>query len=563
MIFSKRVGRACGALVLTTALAAVGCSGSQGGGEGEGDTPAEGVILQAYGGASGQFVENYNPLSPTVLGNVRGMVYESLFYFNNLAPLGTPAVPVLGESYAFNEDGTQIEVTLKSGVTWSDGEPLTADDVAFTFNTVRDNPELNTSGNAPAAEATGESTVQLTFDEPSFADGPTTLGGTFIVPEHIFSSMEGVATDPNLEPIGTGPMVLADFTAQSYLLEKSPSYRAAAEVAVPGVRYFSLSGNQAATDKLLAGELDMAGIAIPDVERVLEPFPDLDFFENGYQQIVLTTCSNEELGCEGPQTDPVVRQAISAAINREQVNQLAYYGRGLEISPTFGVVGRDEDQISDAYPALPMAPDVAEAKRLLEADGWSLNSDGVYAKDGEALSMDVIVTSGYTDYISALDVMQQQLLEAGIEVNPQQQANAEVLSARGQGEFDIAIDGVFQGPTADLYYIYTNIFNSENTGPVGESSNPYGDVARFSDPAVDEAIRAAGATEDIAEKQRLYAEIQDVVVPDLPYIPVLNNRSFGTYSTANYTGWPTAEDPYAGGDDNGDAQTVLRLQPVS
>ncbi|WP_156250228.1 ABC transporter substrate-binding protein [Pseudactinotalea terrae] len=559
MIFSKRVARLLGAASLTAVLAVSACTGS-GQETGDDDTAGEGVILQAYGGASGQFVENYNPLSPTVLEAIRGMVYESLFYFNPLQPLSAKPEPLLGESYVVNEDGTVVDVTIKTGVTWSDGEPFTAEDVAFTYNTVRDNPELNTTGNGPAAEVTGENTVRLSFDRPAFPDVPNVLAVS-IVPEHIFSEMENVVIDPNLEPVGTGPMVLGEFTAQSYLLEKNDSYRNAEDVAVPGVRYFSLSGNQAATDKLLAGELDMAGIAIPDVETVLAPYEDLHILTTTFQQVVLTTCSDEEMGCEGPQTDPTVRQAMALAIDREQINQLAYYGRGLEISPTFGVVGRDDEQISDEFPPMSMEPDVAGAKELLEDAGWELGSDGVYAKDGERLSFDVIVTSGYTDYISTLDILKQQLAEAGIEINPQQQANAEILSARSQGNFQVAIDGIFGGPTADLYYIYNNNFSSAQAAPVGENGNPYGNVSKFSDPTVDAAIQAAAATQDPAEKVRLYGEIQDVIVPAMPYIPLINNQGFGTYSTANYTGWPTEEDPYV--QDFSIGLLLERLEPVN
>jgi len=560
MIIPRSLTRALCAGTAILALAISGCSSpptpNANTGGGVGDT------LQVYGGGSGQFVENYNPFSPTVLGSVQGMIYEPLFYFNNLAPLDTPAVPVLGESYKFNDAGTILTINVKKGVTWSDGQPLTIDDVAFTFNMIHDTKELDTTGNAPTAKITGANQVTLTFKSAAFADGPTILGSTWMVPKQVFSKMKSVATDPNLKPIGSGPMKLKDFTAQSYLFEKNDKFRQAADVQVPGMRMYSLSGNQAATDKLLKGELDWAGIFIPDVEKVLKPFPKISFSASGSQQVVLTTCSNAKLGCTGPQTSATVRQAISAAMDRTQINKLAYYSRGLEISPTFGLIARDKKLIGDQFPPASMLPDVAKAKQLLEGDGWKLGSDGIYAKNGKRLSMDVIVTSGYTDYIAALDIMKQQLQKAGIEIRPQQQANAEILSARGQGKFQIAIDGIFQGPVADLYYIYHNNFNSKQTGPVGKSSNPYGDVARFSNPEVDAAVQAAAGTQDINKKAALYQKIQTIIVPDLPYIPVINNQGFGLFSTAKYTGWPTYDDQYAAGGPGGAGaeQTLLHLR---
>ena len=552
-----RLSTLCAAVAVAV-LGVTGCSGNPSGsspppGQGSGTGPE----LEVYRGGSGQFVENYNPLSPTVLGDVNGMIYERLFFFDNSAPLGTAPTPELGASYQFDSSGKILTVTLKDKINWSDGQPFTADDVAYTFNTVRKTPALNTTGNAPKAVATAPNKVTLTFDSPGFADAPTVLAYP-IVPKHIFSKMKNVTTDPNKNPVGTGPMKLKSFTNQSYSFTKSNSFRDAANVHVPGLRYFSLSGNEAATNKLIAGQLDWAGINIPDVAKVLKPFPNLHWKPTGAttdQQVVLTTCANAALGCTGPQTDPAVRRAIAAAIDRNQVNKLAYFGRGVAISPTFGLPGRDDQFIKKDYPPFPMQADVAKAKSLLEADGWALGSDGIYAKDGQRLSLPVLVVSGYTDYISALDIIKQQLKTAGIEIDPQQQANAEVISARGLGKFKMTIDGVFQGPVGDPYYIYQNNFSSRNTAKVGDSSNPYGNVSRFSDTAVDAALKTAGSTQDLKVKAKQYALIQDKIVPNLPYIPVIDNQgSPANYSTTNYTGWKLFN--------GGVEQTLLGLRPT-
>ncbi|RMB58999.1 ABC transporter substrate-binding protein [Tessaracoccus antarcticus] len=512
----------------------------------------DGPVLQVYRGGSGQFVENYNPLSPTVLKDVDGLIYERLFFFDNLQPLGTEPTPELGKSYKINDAGTVVTVQLQEGVKWSDGEPFTAKDVAYTFNTMRDNDALNRTGNTPKAEATSDTEVTLTFDAASFGTVPTILGSP-IVPEHIFSKMADITTDTNLKPVGTGPMKPGDFTAQSYTYDKSDTFREADKVVPAGLRYYSLSGNEAATNKLLAGELDWAGINIPDVEKVIKSKPDLHLQDTTNQQVILTTCSNAKLGCTGPQTSPAVRHAMAAAMDRDQINKLAYFGRGVPISPTFGVVPRDNDLIDKAFPTMPMTADPAKAKSLLEADGWKMGSDGIYAKGGERLSMAAVVTSGYTDYISALEVMKQQFKEAGIEIVPQQQANAEVTSARGLGKFQVAIDSVFDGPVADPYYIYSNSFNSANLVPVGESGNPYGNTSKFSNPEVDAAVQAAGATQDVAEKAKQYAIIQKIIVEDMPLVPIINNKGFVMYNDSIYTGWKL----YAAG---GAEQTLLQLK---
>lgn len=566
MIFRKLRGRTLLASAGVLMLAMTGCS--DGGNDPTGNAGRDGgpgPVLSVYNGASGQFVENYNPLSPTVLSGVQGMVYEPLFHFNNLASLETPADPLLGEKYAFDAAGTRLSVTLKSGVKWSDGQAFTAKDVAFTFNLIRRTPELNTTGNAPKATAVDDTRVTLTFDAPSFTDGPSILGTTYIVPEHLWKSKKTPATDINANPVGTGPMKVSQFTAQSYLLERNASFRAADKLKVAGVRVFSLSGNQAATDKLLAKELDWAGIFIPNVDKVLRAVPEVSYSATGSQQVVLNTCANAALGCTGPQTSKAVRQAIYYAMNRDQINQLAYFGKGSKISPTFALLDRDQKFLSPATAdAAPMSPDLARAQQLLEADGWAKGSDGIYAKDGKRLSMTALVTTGYTDYIATLEAMTQQLKAAGIEIKAQQVANNDNLSTQSLGKFQLAISGLFQGPVGDPYYIYGNSFSTSRTAPVGKSANPYHNVSRFSDPVVDAAVKQAAGTGKIETKAAAYAKIQAVIVDQMPYIPVLNNVSFAEFSRANYDGWPTYENQYASaspGSAPGNGLVLTKLQP--
>lgn len=537
---------AAGAAVLGMALA--GCTGStsSSGGGGGGSSSSTGGILAAYTGASGQFVQNYNPFSPTVLGAIQGMVYEPLFFFNAQAPLGTPAVPVLGESYQLSADGTSLEVTTKSGVTWSDGKPFTARDVAFTMNTVHDTPALNTTGNAPSAKATDDTHVTLTFDKPAFTSAPSFLGQTYIVPEHIWASKKDVAKDLNPNPVGTGPMKLGSFSSQSYLLSKNPAFRDAGKLEVGGVRFTSLAGNEAATNKLLAGQLDWSGTFIPDIAKVLKPKPNLAYVASTTNQVALATCSSTALGCTGPQTDPVVRKAISAALDRDQINKLAYYGGGVQMSPTFALIGRDDQFIAPRYQPVPMTADVAAATSMLEGDGWVKGADGIYAKGGQRLRLQALVTAGYTDYIAALSVMTQQLKKAGIELQVQQVANAEFGSATGAGTFQLAITALYQpGVVPDPYYVYDTFYNSKNGGKVGTSVNPYANITRFADPDVDAALQVARGTNDLKAKAAAYATVQRKIVADMPYIPIIRSAGYTEYDTSRFTGWPTQQDLYA------------------
>lgn len=526
---------AAGGLVLASALALSACSG------GGGTAPEAGrTEVVTYTGVTGDFAENFNPFIAGALQSTLGVIYEPLFYYNIVS--GDAPQPLLGESFEFNADGTVLTIKTRSGVTWSDGKPFSAKDVAFTFQLIKDTPAFNTAGFDAEVTQPDENTVVFTFAEPSFTDAVSYLGNTAIVPEHIWSTWNDATTNQNVEPVGTGAFQLAQFNTQNYVLEANENYWGG-RPAIDAVRYISLTGNQSATDTLLAGKIDWAGIFLPNIDEVFAG-TDVEYMNTPLNQTSFFTCSDAALGCEGPQTDVAVRQAIYQALNRDQLNDLAFSGYNAPMSPTFALLGRDDKWIAPEYSApVPGTPDVAGATATLEAAGYTLGGDGIYAKDGERVSLTVQVVTGWTDYIAAIEASAQQLKEAGIELKPAQVSYQEWTNNKTKGTFQLSLDSVGQGVAADPYYVYLNSFDSSNTAPVGETSNR--NYVRYSNEVVDAAIAAAGSTQDEAEKKAQYAIIQGEIVRDMPYIPILVNSALSLFNTGKAVGWPSEDDLYA------------------
>ena len=537
--------RTLGKLSLATALplGLAACAGQSNLDTGSGDGESK-PIITTYNGAGAGFTKNFNPHSPTVLSMVQGMIFEPLFYYNPLAAIDVDPVPQLAESFAWNEDGTELTVTTRAGVTWSDGTAFTAKDVAFTFNRVKDTEALNPAGTAPSAEASDDTTVVLTYAIPSFVEGPTALGRTWIIPEHLFTDVEDLSTYTNEEPIGTGPFTLGDFTPESYLLSANGTYWEEGKPAIGGVRVMSLSGNQSATDKWLAGEIDYTSTSMPNLDDHVKSNPDLSYTNSPTSQCALFASSNPELGSEGPQTDPAVRQALYYGMDREQLSKLAFYDLGTEISPSFGLPERDKDFIDPSIEDAPWNADTAKAQKVLEDAGWEKGSDGVYAKDGERLSMTISCPTGWSDFVTALDTLAEQYKKVGIELVPQQVSVNEWNDSKSTGKFQLVIDSLGQGPAPDPYYLYKTFYATDSTVKVGENGNPYQNSARFSDPDVDAALEAAAGTDDPAVKKEQYAKIQKIIVEAMPYVPVLIGSSLTEYNNSKVTGWPTQDDLY-------------------
>ncbi|WP_435737926.1 ABC transporter substrate-binding protein [Cellulosimicrobium sp. PMB13] len=527
------------AAVASVALLA-GCSG----GAGDGTTSAgDGTSITVFNGSTGTITENFNPLSTTALQPTLGVIFQPLYWYN-LASDAEPT-PLLATGFEWNEDGTVLTITTREGVSWSDGEPFTAADVAFTFNLIKDTPALNTSGLAATAEATDDTTVTLTFPETSFMQEPAVLGNQAIVPEHVWKEVADPVTEINSDPVGTGPYTVKSFSAQSYVLEKNPEYWEEGLPKVDEVRYIALDTADAASAALTAGDVDWMSSFLPGLEDLIESNPDLSYVNTPALTASIFTCSNAELGCEGPQTDKAVRQALYHAIDRTQLNNLAGGGFAETASPTLLLPERDERWITDKdLLTVPETADVDTANQILDDAGWVMGDDGVRTKDGQRLSMTIQTVTGWSDFISLNDAMKQQAAEAGIELVPSQVAWNEWNQAQTSGTFQLSLDSIGLGASSNPYFTYFGKYDSANTVKVGETASA-GNFARFSNPDVDAALATARATDDEAVQTQEYAKVQEIIADELPYIPIYVNSMLTEFNTSRATGWPTDDDKYA------------------
>lgn len=497
--------------------------------------------ITVFNGATGDAAENFNPFSPTALQPARGIIYETLFYYN-LMSSGEPK-PMLATAYKWNATGTELTVTTREGVKWSDGTPFSAADVAFTFNLIAKTPSINTNGLAATAKATGPNTAVLTFKQTSFVSGPNVLGNTAIVPEHLWKSKDP-ATDINRNPVGTGPYTVASFTPQSFEMKRNPGYWLQGKPEIEKVRFITLASADAASGALLKGDVDWMSSFLPGIDQLLKGKKDLSWVNTPALTTSLFACSNAALGCKGPQTDVAVRQAIYHALDREQLNKLAFSNVAGVASPTLLVPDRDEKWMSPKVDkTVPQQPDTAKSESILQAAGWVKGADGVYAKNGQRLSMTIQVVSGWSDYISAIDAMTQQLRKAGMEIKSTQISSNEWNNRESKGTYQLSLNSLGLGPSTDPYFTYEGKYWSKNTAEVGKSASA--NQARYANPAVDAAIAAASKTDDEAAKKKQYEVIQENIARDLPYIPVVLNSTLTEFNTSRVTGWPTKENLYA------------------
>ncbi|HEY9412930.1 MAG TPA: ABC transporter substrate-binding protein [Jiangellaceae bacterium] len=519
-------GFSVGALLLT------GC-----GGGGDTDQPEGGGSrsVTVHANSANSFQENFNPYSPTANIGIKGMVYEPLIAYSPMNP--GEGTPWLAESMEFNADGTVVTLKLREGVTWSDGEAFDADDVVFTFEMMRDEPAVNT-GALPivSAVAKDELTVEVTFATPVFALEPT-IGNVITVPEHVFST-ESPTEFLNTDPVGTGPFTLGEFSGQLYTFVKNDAYWNADEIKVEEVRY-PASTTQTFNTSLQNGEFDWSGGFVANIDEIfVSKDPEHNHYWYPGEGLVNLLVNHQTK----PFDDVDLRQAISLAVDREQLSTTAMQGYTPPAHPTGLPLPAFESFMDPEYADAEFERNVDDANALLDQAGYAKGSDGIrVSPDGQRLSWDLTVPSDYVDWVSISKLLQEQLAEVGIEVKPQGVSFQSWVDARAAGTYSLTITGATAGSSP--YFMYKSFMSSEYEQPAG--TNVIANYNRWSDPETDAFLAEYAATSDQEARQEAIAGLEQIMVDELPVIPLLQSPNWFQYRTENWEGWPTEDDPYA------------------
>ncbi len=532
-----------GACAVTLTLAA--CSTADGGSGGSRLTDQDRIAYLNMGGFSGNAnpKPNYNPFSATAIGPT-WTIYDPLFEVNTY---DCSQVPMLGTEYEWASP-TELRVQVREGVTWNDGEPFTAADVAYTYNLLKDYPALDTTGVGAAltgAEAPSDTEVVLTFAEPAYALIDTVVKVS-IVPEHVWSKADDPVTYTAPDAIGTGMFTVKSLNPQQFTVERNPDYWQADKVRVDELRFTQADGGgQVDQLKLARGEYDHNSMFVPDIENAYvakDPEHNKYWFPSG-QPISLYMNLTEK-----PFDDVEFRRAVSHAMNKERLTQEAGSGYVEEASQTLLVLPGQADWLDPTIPdqgVIKYEPEVAAD--LLTDAGYELDADGNrLGKDGKPLEFTFTTPSGWTDWTAAADSVKADFAELGIAVKVETPDFPTVEQDRLTGNFDLAF-GV-RGGLCSMAQSFAEPLASANTAPVGEKATT--NEVRWQDDRTDELLAQLADTEEPEEQKPLVHELQQIMMDQVPFVPLWYGGKWFEYNTRYATGWPSAEDPYAAPDNN-------------
>lgn len=533
-----------GACAAAAALTLSACT-SGGGSAGASRLTEEGrvshLVLGDFSGASNP-KPNYNPYSATAIGPM-WTVYDQLYVINTY---DCSEEPQLATGYEWTSP-TELRITTREGVEWNDGEPFTAADVAFTFNLLRDFPALDTRGVAPGlvgAEAVSDTEVVLTFEQPAYSRSGMYLQ-TLIVAEHVWADVEDPVTFTAEDAaVGTGAYRVKSLNPQRFTVERNPTSWHADDVVVDELWFEKAdAGGQVDQMKLARGEYDANSMYVPDVDETYvakDPEHHHYWFPSGSPISLFMNLTR------APFDDVDFRRAVAYGIDKEALTEDAGAGYVEAASQTLLVLPGQADWLDPSIPDQGMLPyDLDKADAMLTDAGYPLDSSGRrLGIDGEPLAFTFITPQGWSDWTAAANSLKEDFADLGIAVTVDTPEYVALEQDRLTGNFDMTF-GVRAGQCS-MFQNYDEPLGSVNTAPIGERATT--NEVRWQDAHTDALLAELAGTPEAEEQKPIVHELQQVMVDQVPFIPLWYGGKWFEYTTKNVTGWPNADDPHAGPD---------------
>jgi peptide/nickel transport system substrate-binding protein len=529
-------------VIIAAGLLAVGCSAGASSSSGSGSAQTSTNSTLTISNENGAlWTCGFSPLNTSDTLLSVGFVYEPLVYVNPLQDGKT--TPMLATSWTWGAGNKTLTFTIRQGVKWSDGTPMTAADVAYTFNLIKKYPALDLTGVwsvLSSVTATGN-TVAMTFSTAGAVPYFYYIADqTPIVPEHIWSTMANPVTNPVSNPVGTGPYLMSKCSPQNITYTANPHYWQPGEPKVAKIQYPAYTSNNTANDDLANGSAQWGAQYIPSIQTFYTAkSPNFHYwFPPTVNVSLLPNLTNPLL------SNLKVREAMSYAIDRSQVSTIGESGYEPPANQTGIVTPTFSSSLDNtALSSWGTSYDPAKAKALLASAGFHPGADGIMTNAaGQKLSFSVINIGDYSDWVASMQVIQQDLKAVGIQITADDLSNTDFDSDLFFGKYQLAYyDQQTFGPSA--YYELNNWLNSANTAPVGKTAAS--NYERYSNPATDKLLNEYATTTSTSMQQSIMNQIQQVMVTQVPFIPVTEAVDWYQYDTGSFTGWPTPGDPYA------------------
>lgn len=441
--------------------------------------------------------------------------------------------PLLAKSYEFSPDRKVLTFRLRDDVVWSDGVPVTAEDVRWTWQ-AQMHPDVAWEGADSKrwirdVEVVDPHTVRFHF-ERAYAKQLLDANECPILPKHAWEKLPFSQWRQNNDwfrqnLVVDGPFTIASWEPQQQIvLARNDRYFEQGLPRLDRVVLRQIADQSAGFTQLLSGDLDfISQIAVSDMPRV-KASPHLELISFWANLYVAAGWNNDHPLFK----DPEVRRALTLAIDRQTIvdTLLGDLGKVAD-SPIISTIWAHNDSLQ------PLPYDPAEARRILAAKGWrDSNGDGVLDKGGKPFAFELISNAGNQLRADATVMIQDQLKKVGIRATPRLVEFNTLIDQTTEGKFEAAIFGFTLDTSLDL----TGNYHSSSIG--GDGNNAF----RYRNPEVDRLIVEAASQPELAAMKSHLDRVQELIYRDQPVtflweskrLSAVNRRVKDARPTPNY-----------------------------
>jgi len=486
------------------------------------------------------------------------LIWEPLAMQNETAPNSDPK-PWLASKWEWSTDYSSVKLTVRDGVKWSDGSTMTADDVAYSFQIMKDNKGINYYALPITDVSTSGNVVTVTFDGSQYVNRTKVLA-TQVINKKQWSAMSDPTKDTVDSPVGTGPYTIKSVTSSTVTLSVRSDYWQPAPK-VQEIRCTTYSGNDTQLNALVSGATDWSYEFLANAKTTFVA-QDPTHFKLWFPP-ALSADGLWINTTRAPFDNPHLRRAMSMVINREDIFQQGEAGYFKpKIDNITGIpTPAGLDFISPDYASVKSETDVATAKKELTDNGFTYDGDTLKDPTGKAVTITLTDPADWNDYQTDLTIIKDNLATIGITATVDKANTDAWFDAIGKGDFDAAMHWSNGGATP--YDMYQNIMDGALLQPIGTTAT--GNYGRFNSPEATAALQEfANATTDSARQDALY-KVQKIMVEQMPMIPTSAGNLGAEYVTSRWSGWPDDTNPYAANQPTrwGMLDVVLHLTPAA
>lgn len=518
-----------GAIALTLISAVTACSTQQT--KKEPNKTTDTVSLA--GGAQQNFTRNFNMFSPASKKAPGGytFLYEPLVRVDQTD--SNKVKPWLAKKFHYSDGGKTLTFKLRDDVTWSDGKPLTSEDVKYTLELPKKTEGLGTAPppNLKKVTTPDKQTAVVHYTKPELHDlANYGWRSRPIVPAHIWKRHDAKKwTNP--KPVGTGPFTLESFRSQRIKLKLRDDYWGGKFHGVKHVVIKAFGSETTGEQMLLKDKLTLGGLAWKNYkEDYVNKDPKYHHYWAYPNEFTHGLVFNMK---KKPTNNVHIRRALYAALDSKSLLKLHDTGTK-PANPT----GLDGELWGDYMPQSLRdsrhKQDVQKAESELKKSGYEID-DGKLVKDGKSYPLSLKTNTDFLDWMAYAPGMKSQWKDVlGINVSVKKSRSDQLGEYRQNGKFQILDDFVVN--SQDIWSALDNQLSSSYLKPLGTRAN--GNPGRYENPKVDTLLHNMAGTRNEKKLKKNASAIEKIVVDQVPYAPVLAGAAYIDINSTDWAGWP-------------------------